>query len=337
MATVDVTVRGAGIFGLSVAWACAQRGAKVQVIDPGGVAAGASGGIVGALAPHTPERWNDKKAFQFDSLLRAEPFWRAVEAAAGQPSGYGRTGRLQPVADDRALDLARTRAVEAAALWQGRAQWTVIPAQGDWAPVSPTGWLIHDTLSARVHPLQGCRALALALARAGCPVQRDGEDQGAVIWATGVAGLAALGETAGNGVKGQAALLRFDARHAPQLFADGLHIVPHADGTVAIGSTSERVFDDPTGTDALLDDVLERALTAFPVLRGAPVIQRWAGVRPRAASRAPVLGGWPGRPGHYVANGGFKIGFGMAPRVAEVMADLVLDGRDGIPDGFHPV
>ena len=42
MATVDVTVRGAGIFGLSVAWACAQRGAKVQVIDPGGVAAGAS-------------------------------------------------------------------------------------------------------------------------------------------------------------------------------------------------------------------------------------------------------------------------------------------------------
>ena len=78
MATVDVTVRGAGIFGLSVAWACAQRGAKVQVIDPGGVAAGASGGIVGALAPHTPERWNDKKAFQFDSLLRAEPFWRAV-------------------------------------------------------------------------------------------------------------------------------------------------------------------------------------------------------------------------------------------------------------------
>jgi glycine/D-amino acid oxidase-like deaminating enzyme len=36
-----------------------------------------------------------------------------------------------------------------------------------------------------------------------------------------------------------------------------------------------------------------------------------------------------------VANGGFKIGFGMAPKVAEVMADLVLDGRDGIPEGFR--
>jgi glycine oxidase len=47
-----------------------------------------------------------------------------------------------------------------------------------------------------------------------------------------------------------------------------------------------------------------------------------------------VLGPWPGRPGHFVANGGFKIGFGMAPKVAEVMADLVLEGRDTIPPDF---
>ncbi|MGB5066218.1 MAG: FAD-dependent oxidoreductase, partial [Albidovulum sp.] len=64
-------------------------------------------------------------------------------------------------------------------------------------------------------------------------------------------------------------------------------------------------------------------------------IERWAGVRPRAKTRAPMLGGWPGRPGHFIANGGFKIGFGMAPKVAAVMADLVLEGHDRIPDGFR--
>ena len=53
------------------------------------------------------------------------------------------------------------------------------------------------------------------------------------------------------------------------------------------------------------------------------------------ASRAPMVGAWPGRPGHFIANGGFKIGFGMAPKVAEVMADLVLEGRDSIPEGFQ--
>ncbi|WP_226780259.1 NAD(P)/FAD-dependent oxidoreductase [Oceaniglobus trochenteri] len=335
MATLDVTVRGAGIFGLSVAWACVRRGARVRVVDPCGVAAGASGGIVGALAPHTPERWNDKKAFQFDSLMMAEEFWAGVEAASGRSPGYGRTGRLQPLADDRARDLALARGQEAARLWQGRALWEVIPARGDWAPLSPTGLLIHDTLSARLHPRQACLALAEALRRSGCDVVEEAPDAGAVVWATGVAGLAALGETAGNGVKGQAALLRLEARDAPQLFADALHVVPHADGTVAIGSTSERVFDDATGTDGQLDDVLARARAACPVLADAPVIACWAGVRPRARSRAPVLGGWPGRAGHFVANGGFKIGFGMAPKVSEVMADLVLEGRDAIPEGFR--
>ena len=37
---VDVTVRGAGIFGLSIAWTCARRGAKVQIVDPFGPGAG---------------------------------------------------------------------------------------------------------------------------------------------------------------------------------------------------------------------------------------------------------------------------------------------------------
>ncbi len=47
-----------------------------------------------------------------------------------------------------------------------------------------------------------------------------------------------------------------------------------------------------------------------------------------------MLGAWPGRPGHFIANGGFKIGFGMAPKVGEVMAALVLEGRNDIPPGF---
>ncbi len=48
-----------------------------------------------------------------------------------------------------------------------------------------------------------------------------------------------------------------------------------------------------------------------------------------------MLGAWPGRDGHFIANGGFKIGFGMAPKVGQVMADLVLDGEDRIPDAFR--
>ena len=65
----EVTMKGAGIIGLSIAWECIQRGAKVQVIDPHGIGGGSSGGIVGALAPHVPENWNEKKAFQSPYIL----------------------------------------------------------------------------------------------------------------------------------------------------------------------------------------------------------------------------------------------------------------------------
>lgn len=341
MARVDLTVRGGGVFGLSVAYEAARRGAKVRLIETARIGAGASGGLVGALSPHVPEGWNPKKAFQLDSLLMAEGFWAGVSAVSGLPTGYGRVGRLQPLADAAAVALARARGEGAAVLWQGRAEWQVVAATGAaWEPVSPGGFLVRDTLSARLHPRLAATALVAAIrALGGEVVEGVAEDEGAVVWATGVAGLqalgAALGRRVGDGVKGQALSLGFAAEGLPQLFADGLHVVPHADGTVAIGSTSETVFDDPAATDGQLDTLHARAVAALPVLAGAPVVARWAGLRPRATTKAPVLGAWPGRAGHFVANGGFKIGFGIAPKVAQVMADLVLEGRDAIPEGFR--
>ncbi|MFP7569681.1 NAD(P)/FAD-dependent oxidoreductase [Marivita sp. S2033] len=341
MAMVEITVRGAGIFGLSIAWVLTQRGASVQVVDPFGAGAGSSGGLVGALAPHVPENWNGKKAFQLDSLLMAESFWAEVQEAGGVDPGYARLGRLQPIADTHGLELARSRTSGAEELWKGRAEWNVIPAvdAGAFAPSSATGFLIRDSLTARMHPRQACAALVAALRAKGVKVVADAPDRGAVIWATGWQGLRDLseqiGKSVGAGVKGQSAAFACDARHAPQVFVDGLHIVPHGDGTVAIGSTSEREFDDPSTIDAQCDALIAKAIDAMPVLADAPVVARWAGVRPRARSRAPMLGEWPGREGHFIANGGFKIGFGMAPKVAHVMAELVLDGRDAIPEGFR--
>ena len=343
MAMADITIYGAGIFGLSIAWACVQRGAKVQVIDPYGVGSGSSGGVVGALAPHTPENWNDKKKFQFESLIMSAAFWKDVENTGGLSAGYARSGRLQSLNDDRSVGLAKARCEGAKTLWQGLATFDIIDANsaGDWAPKSESGLLVHDTLSGRMHPRMACDALVAALAAKGCPVLSDGVEHGIVVEATGWRGLLALADQmdqpVGNGVKGQAAVLDFAAMpNAPQLFADALHIIPHANGTIAIGSTTEREFDDPTSTDGQIDDVIARARSAFPILEDAPVLERWAGVRPRAKSRAPMIGVHPMRKGAFIANGGFKIGFGMAPKISHIMADLILEGVDRIPDGFRP-
>lgn len=352
MATADITVMGAGIFGLAIAWECARRGARVRVIERAQPGAGASGGLVGALAPHVPEQWNPKKQFQFESLMMAEGFWSGVAAAGGVDPGYLRSGRVQPLDDLAALERARAREAGAATHWRGAALWEVIPAVDDgWLPAAASGYLVRDTLTARLHPRRAGQALVAAIrARGGVvepgrsepPAEVFGNRRsaGPVVWATGVAGLAdlgaALGRSVGGAVKGQAALFACPGvAEAPQLFAAGVHVVPHGDGTVAVGSTSEREFSAPETVDDRLDAVIEAARAICPALRDAPVITRWAGLRPRAKSRAPMLGAWPGRPGAFIANGGFKIGFGMAPKVAEVMAELVLEGRDAIPAGFR--
>jgi glycine oxidase len=338
---VDVTVRGAGIFGLSIAWTCARRGVRVRVVDPFGPGAGASGGIVGALAPHVPENWKAKTDFQFESLIMAEQFWADVQATGGISSGYARIGRLQPIADDHTLGLAHQRAENANTLWRGQAKWSVHPAAefGEWCPPSPSGFIIHDTLSARIHPRRAIAALVAGLRALDVEIVTDAPDQGLVLHATGVADLKDLSDRfdkdVGNGVKGQAALLRYDAGVAPQLFADFIHVIPHDDGTVAIGSTSERFYDDTTSTDTQLDDIIARVTAAVPVLQGAEIIERWASVRPRSKSRAPILGKHPLYRGQFIANGGFKIGFGMAPKIADVMADLMLDGADNIHADFR--
>ncbi|MFD1795005.1 FAD-dependent oxidoreductase [Paracoccus aurantiacus] len=340
----SVTVIGAGIAGLSAGWEIARRGHSVRVIEANGIAAGSSGGTVGALAPHAPDSWNVKKQVQLDSLLDAPRFWQEVAETSGRDPGYAQTGRIQAVS---AADLPKLRArIEGAQRhWQGAARMWLTQTRPENAliPDSPDSWWLLDDLTARLSPRQACEALAAAIRTKSGDVtvgQRAeiGAVSGLVIWANGAPGLAMLGDdlgrNAGQGVKGQSALLDFSAPDAPQIYADGLHIVPHADGTVGIGSTSENSFAHDA-VDGLLDAVIARARITCPTLADAPILSRWAGIRPRARSRAPLIGAWPGRPGQFVVNGGFKIGFGMAPVTARMIADLVLDGRDTIPEAFR--
>ncbi|MBT6099263.1 MAG: FAD-dependent oxidoreductase, partial [Marinovum sp.] len=225
-------------------------------------------------------------------------------------------------------------------LWQGLASWSVTDTPPSWAPPSPTGFWIVDSLTARINPNAACHALAAALQAKGVQIARQADDRGVVLWATGLHDLlrisALRGRAFGIGVKGQAALFDFDQSTAPQIFADTLHFVPHEDGTLAIGSTSEREYEDADTVDSQLDDLIEQAQRVLPELKSAPILKRWAGVRPRSRSRAPVLGAHPTENGAFIANGGFKIGFGMAPKIAQIMADLILEGRDAIPTEFRP-
>lgn len=343
----DAIVIGGGIFGLCAAYACAQAKMRVLLLEAKQIGAGASGGIVGAMAPHVPDQWNPKKQFQFEALDMAEQFWSEVDTSSGVSSGYGRIGRVMPVLDEKGRSLALAREQSAKELWQGRYTWQVHDTHTFLA--SHFG-VIEDTLSARIYPAKACASLTLALKKSGgeivenCRVERIEKDgvytqnqewtSEHIILAAGLDGFDLLAKGSGSGVKGQAALLDLDLKTAPQIYSDGLYVVPHADGTTAIGSTSENIWVNAMETDDQLDTLLERAAHVLPTVKETKVLQRWAGVRPKARRRDPMMGPVSFNRHLIAALGGFKIGFGIAHKVGKCVSEIA-QGKDvDIPQSF---
>ncbi len=348
-----VIVVGAGIWGLACAYACARRGDEVSIYDAGRVGDGASGGIVGALGPYVPDEWTHKKQYQFEALDTAAAFWETVDAQSGLASGYGRIGRLQPLLTPKAVALAHAREISAQELWKGRFEWRIEPRPDSMSERAAPFGVAHDTLSARIHPAKAtaslaaaCRALGVALLE-NHPVTSISDNAisgqwgtataDAVIVASGVAGFDMIAPYTslhpGSGVKGQAAVLGADMTGHPQIYAEGVYIIPHADGAVAVGSTSEKTWATD-GIDEQLDTVIAKARAICPILENAPVQQRWSGIRPKARRREPMLGAVPTLKGVYTALGAFKIGFGLSHKIGETVASQIRGEPVDIPECF---
>ncbi|WP_036220992.1 NAD(P)/FAD-dependent oxidoreductase [Maritalea myrionectae] len=365
MERFDLIIIGGGIVGLWSAYFAAQRGLKTVLVEEHGIAAGASGGVLGALMPHSPDRWNAKKQFQFEALNQLPGLLQEIEARTGQNVGYRRVGRIAPILKEHHVDDVARRAEGANEFWQTEQSAFAMqhmdagPA-ANWPAVEamPFG-VAADNFSARLSPRKLIMALAGSLhgsidMRFATRAAFLGEKQvtlgdGSILHADKVlvsAGLASFDmlrpyapSISGRGVKGQAAVLGTDLDpNLPIIYSDGVYLIVHDDGTTAIGSTSEKEFTEGRETDHLLDDVVEKARALCPLVTDAPVIERWAGVRPQAQGRDPLLGVIPQHDWLYVATGGFKISFG----IAHLMAQSVLGALCGdetapsIPKEFTP-
>ena len=365
---VDLLVVGGGVMGLWTALFAARKGLSVRLVDRGALGAGASGGVLGALMPHLPDRWNAKKAFQFSALVSLEGEVAALEAETGLSAGYRRSGRLIPLLKPHNRDIALGHARDALSVWNaaGRAfAFEVLdaaPFAGWPADAAMAQGLVHDHLAARLAPrsllaalraaLEGmphvaiCEGIGIEAIEPAAHIARlaDGSrvNFGHCVLSAGVDTFSLmaplnppLAKPVGSAVKGQAALLRASVDPAlPVIFADGLYIVPHENGLVAIGSTSENGFADPHGTDGLLDALIDKARLMAPVLAEAPVVERWAGLRPKAIGREPMVGRHPDHPAVSLMTGGFKVSFGLAHALARAVLNEIEGGTLDVPPSF---
>ena len=207
---------------------------------------------------------------------------------------------------------------------------------------SPTGWLIHDTLSARMHPRRACAALAAAIRAKGGSIRPEPSPGPAVeVWATGAAGLAELtqarGRLVGQGIKGTGGASA--GRPAPRSAAFRRGIAYRAPR----GRDHGHRLDNRArlcGPDRNRRPTRRAGRDRAPPLPGLARRTRdrtMGGPAPAQPLRsAPMLGAHPLRPGAFIANGGFKIGFGMAPGIASMMADLIPRRDRPYPRGVPP-
>ncbi len=128
-------------------------------------------------------------------------------------------------------------------------------------------------------------------------------------------------------VRGQ--MISFDAR--PQLtrhviYSPRGYIVPRRDGRLLAGSTSERAGFAKQVTAGGMSTILKNAQEIAPSICALPIVDTWAGLRPRAPDNLPVLGPCDEIGGLFYATGHYRNGILLAPVTGELITEAVVAG-----------
>jgi glycine oxidase len=127
-------------------------------------------------------------------------------------------------------------------------------------------------------------------------------------------------------VRGQ--MLCFEAQ--PQIcghviYSPRGYLVPRRDGRLLAGSTTEHAGFEKRVTAAGVHSILSAALEISPRIAALPMIDSWAGLRPRAADTLPVLGPCAEIAGVFYATGHYRNGILLAPITGELIARAIVD------------
>ena len=105
--------------------------------------------------------------------------------------------------------------------------------------------------------------------------------------------------------------------------------MPRRDGSVLVGATVEDVGFDERPTAAGVQQLLDAALEPVPGARGRRFEEVRVGLRPMTRDELPASAASSTMPHVFYATGHYRNGVLLAPLTASLVADLVLDGREG--------
>ena len=337
-------VVGQGLAGTVMALTLAARGLQVHVADAG-LPWAASPVAAGAFNPVTGKRM--QLTWQADLLWpQLEAFYPAAEALL-QARFFFALPNLRPLLTAQEGEEAM-RMAQAGPL----AGWMTLTEALPWAPaeqlVAPHGALLVPRAGYVEVPVL-CSAARAWLAAAGGFFQQmvlpadlatteegitwQGRSYAGVIWAEGAAGKAnpLLAQLPLAPLKGE--ILLVEPQTSPTLAGAVLnraaYLAPRPDGLMWAGSTYQHQYDVEGPTEAGRASILQRVGKFYlPELR---VAKHLAGIRPSVRDRRPIVGALAGHLHQYVFTGLGTKGVSLAPWLAGVLADHLLQGQP-LPD-----
>jgi glycine oxidase len=105
------------------------------------------------------------------------------------------------------------------------------------------------------------------------------------------------------------------------------YIVPRLDGRLLAGSTTERAGFEKLVTDEGVYSITSHAREIAPVLGSLPLVDSWAGLRPRASDDWPIVGACSEVDGLFYATAHYRNGILLAPLTGELLAEQIMTGQ----------
>ena len=356
--SADVTIIGGGVIGLTIARALAQRGIRdICLIERGALGQEASFAAAGMLAPQAEANSLDEF---FALACRSRDLYANFAASLLDETGIDieldTTGTLYVALNDH--DLAE---IEKRYAWQAAAglpveKLTTGQARELEPCVNPKiAGALRFPLDVQVENRRLLSALTNSVAKLGVTIHTGTSveslrvernrvtgvqtSRGFISCATVVAAAGAWWgfirfatapdkpEFAIEPVRGQ--MISFDAR--PQLtrhviYSPRGYIVPRRDGRLLAGSTSEYAGFAKQVTAGGINSILTNAQEISPSISALPIVDTWAGLRPRAPDSLPVLGPCDEIDGLFYATGHYRNGILLAPVTGELISDAVVAG-----------
>jgi glycine/D-amino acid oxidase-like deaminating enzyme len=350
----DAIVIGAGMVGSACAWALAESGFGVTVIESGVIGGGATGAGMGHLCV-----LDDSEA-QFALSNYSLRMWDVLAERLPRSAEFTKTGTIWVAADaaemiavDEKFEWYRARGIDAQvldpqALYEaepnlraGLAGGLLLP--GDRVVYAPpvAKWMVDRVEAMRGKLLLGRRVAGVA---PGVVTLADGQAlaAGTIVVATGAWSAELFRGIPVSPRKGHLAITeRYPgfARHqlielayiknAHGSAADSVsfNLQPRPTGQLLIGSSRQYGRVDTRVEPEMLRRVLARGVEYMPGLGALKIIRAWTGHRPATPDGLPIIGAHPAMEGVYFATGHEGMGLTTSLGTAALIAAMARGER----------